>query len=352
MPDITVSALTKKFGDFTAVNNVNLAIRDGEYATLLGPSGCGKTTLLRMIAGLTKPTSGDVLIDGKSVVDVPPEDRNIGCLFQNYSLFPHMTVRQNVGYGPLMKGSSSVEADILSEGMLKLVKLLERAGYMPATLSGGMQQRVALVRALAAGTRILFLDEPLSSLDPKVGVILRYEIRRMARKMGLTVLHVTHDQQTGLSISDRVVIMKRGRVIQAGTPYDVYFKPETPYVAYFLGESNFMKALVASDFEAAYNGKTLKTSTRLKGGDIVLAVRPEKILFENRLENTFDGIIEDVNFMGSTTKYSVNASGYSFNVQTSKHPELKKGDAVRLYLPPEDIMQFSGFNLEDELKLI
>jgi ABC-type Fe3+/spermidine/putrescine transport system ATPase subunit len=351
MPDIQIKNVTKKFGNFTAVDDVSLRIRDGEYATILGPSGCGKTTLLRTIAGLIKPTLGDILIDGKNVVNTPPEDRNIGYLFQNYSLFPHMTVQQNVSYGPLIKGLSSAEADITAENMLKLVKLLERAGFMPVTLSGGMQQRVALVRALAAGGRILFLDEPLSSLDPKVGVILRYEIKKISRKMGLTVLHVTHDQKDALSISDKVVIMKKGRVVQVGSPRDVYFKPETPYVAYFLGDSNFLK-VSSEGSEAKFAGKTIRTQSEVLGDNPFLAIRPEKILFESRLENSFDGVVEDVNFMGATSRYSVNVSGFLLSVETSKHPEIKKGDEVGVYLPPEDLMHFSGFNMEEELKII
>jgi len=352
MPDIEIKNLTKKFGDFTAVDKINLRIADKEYVTVLGPSGCGKTTMLRMIAGLLKPNSGDILIDGKSVLETPPEDRNIGYLFQNYSLFPHMTVKQNVGYGPLMEGLSGGEADMISIKMLKLVRLLERAGYMPATLSGGMQQRVALMRSLAAGTRILFLDEPLSSLDPKVGVKLRYEIQKTARKLDLTVIHVSHDQQDALSISDRVVVMKQGRIVQAGSPKDIYFRPSTPYVSYFIGESNFLEVKQVGDGEVSFKGKTIKLAEPAKKGRLVVAIRPERILLENKLENTFDGVVEKSNFLGSTTKYLIKVGGYTFKVQTAKHPELEKGDKTRLYLPPEDIMQFSGFNLEEELRIM
>ena len=263
-----------------------------------------------------------------------------------------MSVKENVRSGPRVMGSSVGEADVIGDKMLRLVKLLERANFMPATLSGGMQQRVALVRALAAETKILFLDEPLSTLDPKVGVILRYEIHKMAKKLGLTVIHVTHDQQDAMSISDKVVVMKWGKVIQVGIPKEVYFNPRTPYVAHFLGESNFIRAGVCGANEAEFSGNRVRTSSEVCGENVVLAIRPEKILFENRLENTFEGVVGKVNFMGSVTRYSVLVDGVMFNVETAKHPELMEGSKVRIYLPPNEVMVFKGFDLEDELRII
>jgi len=352
MPTIQVKGLTKKFGGFTAVDNIDLIVNNGEYATLVGPSGCGKTTLLRMISGLLKPTTGDVLLDGKSVVDKPPEDRSIGYLFQNYALFPHMKVIENVGYGPMMHGLSRARSDIMADDMLRLVRLLSWAGYMPADLSGGMQQRVALVRALAAGTRILFLDEPMSSLDPKIGVRLRYEILKMAKKLELTVVHVTHNQVDAMSISDKVIVMKEGRIMQVGPPLEVYYTHVSPYIAHFIGDSNFLEVMRVGLHTASYRGVHLRVGKRIKKAHIVLAIRPGRILFEERLENTLHGVVSSANFLGRTTRYKVDVGGQHIIVQTAKHPEIKKGDKVSIYLPKEDITVFEGFDLKEELRIM
>ena len=354
MPSIELRNVTKKFSNITAVKDVSFKIRDGEYVTLLGPSGCGKTTLLRMIAGLLKPTEGDILIDGRSIVNVPPEDRNIGYLFQNYALFPHMNVAENIGYGLLVRGTDKAQTKKATDEMLRFVNLLDWAGFMPRELSGGMQQRAALVRALAAGCKTLFLDEPMSSLDPKIGVKLRYEIHKTAKKLGLTVVHVTHDQADAMSISDRIIVMKHGGVVQVGDPKEIYYKPSTPYVAFFVGESNFMKAVPAGGSTVSIDDHTIEVKENVAGKkDLVLAIRPERILFEKRLENTFDGVVEDINFLGSTTRFLIKVNNLSFMVSTAKRPEIKKGSKLSIYLPPEDIMVFHDIvNLEEELKVM
>jgi len=354
MPAIELINVQKKFEDFTAVSNINLRITQGEYIILLGPSGCGKTTLLRMIAGLTKPTEGDILINGNSVIDIPPEDRNIGYLFQNYALFPHLNVEENIGYGPRVRGEYNAEIKKITDNMLNLVKLLDSAGYMPYQLSGGMQQQIALARSLAAGCKILFLDEPMSSLDPKIGIKLRYEIQRTAKKLKLTVIHVTHDQSDAMSISDRIIVMRNGKIAQIGTPKEIYFSPVSPYVAHFVGESNFMLAETEDKNKIKIDGHTLTINYDTTGQkNIVAAIRPEKILFEKRLENTLEGTIADVKFMGPTTNFQVECNSLKLQVSTAKHPELKKGTKVCLYMPPEDLMIFDDIkNLEDELKIL
>jgi len=354
MPAIEIRNVSKKFGGYTAISDVNLRIMHGEYVSILGPSGCGKTTLLRMIAGLETPTEGEILLDGKPVAGVPAEDRGIGYLFQNYALFPHMNVGENVGYGLMVRGDHKAHIDKKSADMLRLVRLLEWAHYMPYQLSGGMQQRVALVRALAPGFKMLFLDEPMSSLDPKIGVKLRYEIKKTAKRLDLTVLHVTHDQADAMSISDKVIVMRRGKVAQVGTPKETYYRPGSPYVAHFIGESNFMKAQAAGDNELFVGGLRLRVKDKVAGKtDVVAAIRPEKILFERRLDNTLEGVITDANFLGPTTRFMVDVGGVTFKVSTAKHPELREGAKVSIYLPPEEITVFSGIeDLERELQVM
>jgi len=353
MPNIEIRNLTKNFNGFTAVNSVNLNIADGEYVTLLGPSGCGKSTLLRCIAGLLNPTSGEIIINRIRINDLLPEDRNIGFLFQNYALFPHMNISENVGYGPVVRGMVQEDVEKITKDMLNLVMLLDKAGFFPERMSGGMQQRIALVRALATGSRILLLDEPFSTLDAKIGSALRYEIQKTAKKIGLTVLHVTHDQEEAMTISDKIVVMKRGRIIQSGTPNEIYNHPSTSFVAHFIGESNFIAAKRVSNFSAKFDDTTLDTIREIKENesDVILAIRPEKILFEKRIGNTVDGIIEDINFLGDTTRYEINLGSRSIFIKTAKRPDLKIKNTVSIYLSPKDIMIFPYRDLEKELEM-
>jgi ABC-type Fe3+/spermidine/putrescine transport system ATPase subunit len=354
MPSIELLNVSKRFGGYVAVSDISLRISDGEYATLLGPSGCGKTTILRMMAGLIAPDGGDILIDGRSVVATPPEDRNIGYLFQNYALFPHMDVEENVGYGPLVRGDFRAQIRETTDDMLRFVELLEWAGYMPNQLSGGMRQRVALARSLAAGTKILFLDEPMSSLDPKIGEKLRYELRKTAKKLKLTVIQVTHDQSEAMSISDRIIVMRRGKIAQVGRPKEIYYRPASPYVAHFIGESNFLRAQAAGEGRVLVGGRSISVEDEVAAAkDIVVAIRPEKILFGERLENTFEGVVKSVKFMGPTTKFEIDAGGILFKASTAKQPKLVAGSSVSIYLPPKEIMVFRGVSdLETELKVL
>src|SRR5512136_1641620 len=245
MPDVRIENVTKRFGKFLAVNNVSLHVRDKEYFALLGPSGCGKTTLLRLIAGLIRPDEGDIYIGDKLVNDVPPEDRDIGFVFQTFALFPHMNVWNNVIYGPRVKGFDMKKAATIGDEVLEMVRLHERLDAFPNELSGGMMQRIAVARALAAGARLLLLDEPLGQLDAKVRNELRYDIRKMAKDLELTAIHVTHDQSEAMAISDRIAVMKKGTVKQIGTPSDLYMSPQNIFVANFIGESNFFEGYVA-----------------------------------------------------------------------------------------------------------
>lgn len=315
MPDVRVVNLTKKFGDITALENINLHVRDKEYFALLGPSGCGKTTLLRLIAGLIEPTNGEIYIGDKRVDNVPPEDRDIGFVFQTFALFPHMSVWDNVLYGPKVKNFNLKEAETIGDEVLELVKLHERLDAYPGELSGGMMQRIAVARALAAGAKILLLDEPLGQLDAKVRNEIRYEIRKMAKDLNLTAIHVTHDQSEAMSISDRIAVMKKGKIVQVGTPQELYMSPNCLFVAHFIGESNFLEGEVTEvgdkeleielrggfKVQAACNGVK-------KGGRVVLAVRPEIFIIEKGTtmkENALVGKVEKITFEGTFVRYVI-----------------------------------------------
>ena len=315
MPDVRVANLTKKFGAITALDNINLHIHDQEYFALLGPSGCGKTTLLRLIAGLIEPDSGEIYIGEKRVDNVPPEDRDIGFVFQTFALFPHMTAWENVLYGPRVKNFDRKKAETIGDEVLEMVKLHERLDAYPNELSGGMMQRIAVARALAAGAKTLLLDEPLGQLDAKVRNEIRYEIRKMAKDLNLTAIHVTHDQAEAMSISDRIAVMKKGKIVQVGTPQELYLHPNSLFVAHFIGESNFLEGSVVnlSDGELKIE---LRGGAKVdavgdgvgKGERVVLAIRPEIFTVEigaHKRKNTLRGKIEKITFEGTFIRYVI-----------------------------------------------
>jgi spermidine/putrescine transport system ATP-binding protein len=229
--------VTKRFDEITALDGVNLSIEDGEYVCVLGPTGAGKTTLLRIMAGLLKSDEGEIYIDGKRVNDLPPEARDTVYMYQQYALFPHMTVWQNVSYGPEIKDWDGEKVEQLTTEILEMVRLAERRDAYPHELSGGMQQRVALSRGIASGARILLLDEPLGALDARLRVDLRAQLKQLVKDQGLTAVHVTHDQEEALMTADRVVVLRNGRVEQIGTPHEVYSRPQSIFVASFVGVS-------------------------------------------------------------------------------------------------------------------
>ncbi len=315
MPEVKVVNLTKKFGNITALENINLQIHDKEYFSLLGPSGCGKTTLLRLIAGLIEPTSGEIYIENKRVDKIPPEDREIGFVFQTFALFPHMTVWENVLYGPKVKNFNLKAAEAVGDEVLEMVKLHERLDAYPGELSGGMMQRTAVARALAAGAKILLLDEPLGQLDAKVRNEIRYEIRKMAKDLGLTAIHVTHDQSEAMSISDRIAVMKKGKIVQVGSPQELYMKPKNLFVAHFIGESNFIEGSInkveGEDLEIELRGGSKVHAICKdppKNGMIILAVRPEVFTIDRGLvhkDNSLSGKIDKVTFEGTFIRYVI-----------------------------------------------
>jgi iron(III) transport system ATP-binding protein len=315
MPDVRLVNVKKRYGKIVAVDGISLHIYDKEYFSLLGPSGCGKTTLLRLIAGLIQPDEGEVYIGDKLVNDVPPEDRDIGFVFQTFALFPHMNAWDNVIYGPRVKGLDMEKADTIGHEVLEMVRLHERLDAFPNELSGGMMQRVAVARALAAEAKILLLDEPLGQLDAKVRNELRYEIRRMVRDLDLTAIHVTHDQSEAMAISDRIAVIKKGKVLQVGTPEELYMNPKSIFVAHFIGESNFLEGYVSSmtskgaiiELRGGIRVQTVNKDAK-KGERMVLAIRPETFVVKKgtkKDKSTILGTIEKVTFEGTNMRYEI-----------------------------------------------
>jgi ABC-type Fe3+/spermidine/putrescine transport system ATPase subunit len=314
MPTIEMKGITKRFGKVTAAEDVNLRVKDGEYVTILGPSGCGKTTLVKILSGIWEPTEGDVLIDGKSVLGVPTFERDLGYIFQNIALFPHMTVWQNANYGPIAKDWDREEGNRLTTETLRLVNLLGRKDYLPKELSGGEQQKVGIARALCSGSKLLILDEPLSALDARVRLELRYEIKRLVKRKGLTAIHVTHDQEEAMSISDRIVLMRAGRLVEIDMPENLYNRPKNLFTANFIGEASFIEGAVVSDGDRCVIEVRHKKRIRINNPDgcyrvgdgVVVAARPEKLyLSKNKKDNSLEGTIEDKIFMGSFIRYRI-----------------------------------------------
>ena len=278
MSRLTLDGLGKRYGTTVAVDGVNLDIAEGELVVLLGPSGCGKTTTLRMIAGFVEASAGDVRLDGQSVLGLPPHRRDMGLVFQSYALFPHLTVARNIAFGLEMRGMARPARDARVVEMLRLTRLDALADRLPRQFSGGQQQRVALARALAIQPRVLLLDEPLSNLDAALRAEVGREIRLLQRRSGLTTVMVTHDQDEAMAMADRLVVMRDGRVQQAGTQEDLYERPATPFVAGFIGRSNMVPGVLGADAAFSSGGAVLRLAGRYgAAGPGTLALRPERL---------------------------------------------------------------------------
>ncbi|MBV6393303.1 MAG: Spermidine/putrescine import ATP-binding protein PotA [Anaerolineales bacterium] len=331
MNHLTLSNISKSFDGAPVVKDFNLEIEKGEFVSFLGPSGCGKTTTLRMVAGFETPTSGQIFLDGADITDKAPNQRNVGMIFQSYALFPNMTVAQNIGFGlQIRKESRSAIKERVAE-MLALINLEKHAHKFPYQLSGGQQQRVSLARALAIHPQVLLLDEPLSALDAKIRVSLRSEIRAIQRKLGITAIFVTHDQEEALSISDRIVVMNAGEMEQVGTPFEIYNFPQTQFVANFVGSLNNANAEIADPGRGLLNlnGVQFITATDIKskskGDKVRISVRPERFSFvaEQRKDNVLDCVIENITFLGSVVRIQVSIGGAKFNMDTFNNPFLE-----------------------------
>ena len=339
MPAIELNGVSKYYGKLAAVDHVDLLIEDGEYITILGPSGCGKTTLIRMIAGIITPTEGTVSIGGKDMTGVPIEDRDIGYVFQNIALFPNLNVKDNVSYSPRVKGKEIPEQEGISHKYLELVKLLDKMEMFPHELCGGEQQKVSLARALATGSKVILLDEPLSALDARVRVDLRYDLRRLVKSLGITTVHVTHDQEEAMSVSDRIVLMKKGSVVEIGTPEQLYTKPQKMFTANFIGETNLLEGWVKSVADGITKIEMrdesiveVMNATMKPGAPVVVSVRPEFVFpYTSGLHAT----ITIITYMG--TYWHIQALADSedrvdFDVPTSDGKLYSEGQEVYLMI--------------------
>ena len=299
--------INKYFGKNHVIKNVNLNFEKGHFITFLGPSGCGKTTLLRMIAGFYEPDEGEILLNGKNIEKVPPYDRNTAMVFQEYALFPHMNVFDNVSYGLRVKKKSKDEIEKRVKQALALMQLEGMEKRFPNQMSGGQQQRVAVARALVMNPEVLLLDEPLSNLDAKLRENVRVELRQIQQKMGLSTIYVTHDQSEALSMSDAIVVLKDGIVHQVGTPQEIYFEPKTAFVADFIGTTNLISLKGESGNQVAYGGTVFTSSNPVKeGSEYVASVRPESAgLSKNPVENQVNlkAHITNTMFLGEKVRY-------------------------------------------------
>jgi putative spermidine/putrescine transport system ATP-binding protein len=317
MAAVELKHLHRQFGDVVALAGIDLEIGTGEFVSLLGPSGCGKTTALRLVAGFDRPTSGRVHIAGADITDMPPNKRDIGMVFQAYSLFPNMTAQRNVEFGLRIRKQSGADRSRRALELLELVGLGQAAGRYPHQLSGGMQQRVALARALAIEPRLLLLDEPLSALDAKVRVQLREEIRRIQLELGITTIYVTHDQEEALSISDRVAVMYGGKIEQIGAPAEMYGSPATPFVAEFIGTMNRLVSTIGDDGAIDYAGLRLRVDAARglpRGERVLCLIRPETVAIvpadDRPVDNAIVGEVIANTFLGSVTRVRIaDASG-------------------------------------------
>ena len=327
-PAIRFEQVSRHFGEVKAVDQVDLEIRDGEFFSMLGPSGSGKTTCLRMIAGFDKPSAGRIYLYGQDVSDLPPYERSVNTVFQDYALFPHMTIEDNIAYGLMIKGISKKERLKQVDEMLDLVRLPGFGYRKPSQLSGGQRQRVALARALINHPKVLLLDEPLGALDLKLRQQMQVELKAIQKRVGITFIFVTHDQEEALTMSDRIAVFNEGHIVQVGTPAEIYETPASPFVAGFVGTSNLISGEVAR---------------RITGSEQMFSVRPEKIHFGNLDAEPekelfcVDGVIRDVVYLGLFTRYLVEVEGgvdlvvVEQNLKTTSMDVLSaRGQRVRL----------------------
>ncbi|TDT77354.1 iron(III) transport system ATP-binding protein [Litoreibacter halocynthiae] len=361
-PYLKIENLWKAFGKFLALKDVSLEIHEGELICFLGPSGCGKTTLLRAIAGLDLQTKGSVHQGGKDVSNLPPSERDFGIVFQSYALFPNLTIEKNVAFGLENTGRSKVEiTDRVSE-LLAMVGLADQSKKYPAQLSGGQQQRIALARAIATNPGLLLLDEPLSALDAKVRVYLRHEIKELQRKLGVTTVMVTHDQEEALAMADRIVVMKDGVIEQVGTPTEIYSTPKTLFVADFIGEMNQIPATAGPSGAVSFGNGTMKSLSHNfpEGHPIIAAIRPEDVIphgdeahvlgsddVVETEENALEVVVSEMEFLGSFWRCRLQHKRFGeseliadFSINAVRRLSLAEGGTMTVELPKNRLMAF------------
>ena len=348
MPGMTITKLSKTYGAATVVDDFNLRVDQGELVVFLGPSGCGKTTTLRMIAGFVEPSHGSIEVGGRDITRLPSYDRNIGVVFQNYALFPHLTVFENVAFGLRRRKVGDTLLRTKVAKALEMVAMDHLAHRMPSALSGGQQQRVAIARAVVIEPDLLLLDEPLSNLDAKLRLNIRQEIRRLQKLLGITTILVTHDQEEAMSIADRLVVMSNGKVQQVGTPETVYAEPVNSFVADFIGGANFLLGrTVGGEFETQ-SGLRLQARS-LPPGCRCIVIRPEQIRVVDASQaasNDVQGLVTSLTFLGAGRLIEVGlATGEILNVYlgAGEGKALRNGETVMLHLPAHDI-----FGIQDD----
>ncbi len=346
--------VTKRFGGFTAVTDVNLSIQSGEFLTLLGPSGCGKTTLLRMISGFEIPTEGTVWLNGQDVTHLPPYKRNVNQVFQSYALFPHLTVEENIGFGLKMQKLPKPEIVQRVKEATELVSLGGMEQRKPSQLSGGQRQRVALARAIVCRPKVLLLDEPLSALDAKLRHLMQVELKRLQKKLGITFVFVTHDQEEALTMSDRIAVVNKGRIEQLGESSTIYHSPQTTFVANFIGQANILEGKLVAD-EGSFTRLRLvgdvevlvPSESRLDTmTDLLVSIRPEKIHLQKAKPsgiNVFEAIVEEELFKGATDQLELKTEGgLELTVVVANESATQecfhKGEKVWCSLHPSDIV--------------
>jgi len=366
LPDVKTVNVRKGFRDIVALDNVSLEVKDREYISIIGPSGCGKSTLLKCLAGIMKQDSGRILIGDREVTDLPPEQRHLGYMFQEIALFPQMSAWENVGYGPRVRGEDRKHARQFVSQIIEMARLNIGRGTYPDELSGGARQKTALARAIAAEPQLMLLDEPLGALDANVRLVLRYELRRLVKELGLTAIHVTHDQEEAMSISDRLVIMKAGRIVEVGTPLELYLSPKQLFTANFLGEANFIPGTVeesnSGHIVVSVNGWKLSVprSGFARGERVVIAVRPEMVFLasaehEGNIEWT--GVVTEHVLLGDCVRTEIeleNGARMVSQMPNRGTPPVKNvGERVRIDFAPEGLIpyQFPAQGLDVELAL-
>lgn len=353
MATLELKGLTKKFGSFTAVDHINLEVKNGEMVALLGGSGCGKTTTLRMIAGFTDDYEGFILVDGRDMANIPAYKRNMGVFFQNYALFPHMNTFDNVAFGLKMQKLSKSDIKEKVQKILELVKMTGMEKRYPRELSGGQQQRVALARALVTEPTVLLLDEPLSNLDAKLRVEMQLEIKRIQQELGITTIIVTHDQEEAVSLADRVIVMNAGKILQEGKPKEVFDHPASLFVADFMGFSNFIAGkvtntdgskvrVVCSEQELILAGIN---STEFAPGDgVTISIRPENlVLAEKNSENALTGTVKNVTYKGTATRIEIKdifVETIFLNIHDDEG--YKVGNEITVALPSQKLLIYKN----------
>ncbi|WP_096389645.1 ABC transporter ATP-binding protein [Halopenitus persicus] len=342
---VTLDSIVKEFGDVTAVDDVSIEVRDGEFFSIVGPSGCGKTTTLRMIAGFERPTRGRIHLEDEDVSQVPAYERDIGMVFQGYALFPHKTVGENVAFGLKMQGVPEEEREKRVADILSLVNLPGTEDRNPTELSGGQQQRIALARALVVEPSVLLLDEPLSNLDRKLREEMRFELKRIQDELGITTIYVTHDQEEAMSMSDRILVLNKGEMEQIGEPYEIYHGPSNQFVADFIGDINALPGTIVSKTDSQYtvelddttdvidlprsvSGRELQADTRVN-----VNVRPADSQLDTKLDEgiSLQGTIEAINFLGKSANILIDVNGREFLVQANGRTaggRYQPGDSV------------------------